>query len=483
MGRHTPAQGLSRGLGLFDAAMLVIGCIVGVGIFRTAASIAAHVSSPTLTLALWGLGGGLSLCGALCYAELAAMFPKSGGDYVYISEIYGRFWGFLFGWAKLFVERTGTIAILGFVFAEYAGRLVPPLAAELRLLAAGAVIALTAVNVIGLRWGKLVQNVFTLLKVAALGALIVAGWWSCLLGATPTLIWDLPAMDRSLVPAAGLALVFILWTYGGWTEAAYVAEEVTHPQRHVPRAILGGLLLTTVLYVMVNLAYLVCLSPEQLRKSPLVASSVMQAAWGPTGALVIAMMVACSAFGALNGYILTGGRILYAMGREHPLFARLGRVHPTFHTPAAALWLNAAIAVILISTKTFEQIMTYSTVVISVFFVMAVFGVILLRRRRPALPRPYRAAGYPLTPIVFCLTMIGFIGVVCAREPREAVFGFGLLVLGMPLYHISGRLAEYRRTPQSAQGSGFRVGGKHLIPEGEKGLYPEPRTLNPEPKL
>ena len=430
---------LIRSLGLFDATMLVIGCIVGVGIFRTASSIAGQLQSPLLILALWAFGGFLSLCGALCYAELSAMFPASGGDYIYISEVYGRFWGFLFGWTKLFIERTGTIAILGFVFAEYGSRVMPYGSGALRWVAAGAIVLLSAVNVIGLRWGKYVQNIFTALKIVALASIICAGLSALVSRGSVAPDWQVPPFDFDTLQSMGVALVFVLWTYGGWTEAAYVAEEVKNPTHTVPKAIVGGVMLTTVLYLLVNWSYLLFIPIEQLPQTPLVASSVMQGALGSVGATFIAWMVACSAFGALNGYILTGGRILYAMGKDHALFARLGRVDPSFHTPALALWTNALIAIGLVFTKTFDQIMTYSTVVISIFFTMAVFGLIILRRNKPEHPRPYRAWGYPLTPILFCLTMTGFMIDVCMKEPREAGFGFILLALGLPLYWCSSR--------------------------------------------
>lgn len=432
---------LIRALGLSDAALLVIGCIVGVGIFRTAGSIAAHLTSPPLILSLWLFGGLLSLCGALCYAELAAMFPTSGGDYVYLTHIYGRFWGFLFGWTKLFVERTGTIAILGFVFAEYLSSVLGYPAGAVRWVAALAVLTLTAVNVAGIRWGTYVQNGFTLLKIGALGAIVVVG---VLAQRGQGAVWSGPVWPHTLPmwQSFGVALIFVLWTYGGWTEAAYVAEEVRDPQRNVPLAILWGLLLTTGLYVLVNAVYLWYLPPAEMPRTGLVASAMMERAAGRAGGVFIGWMVACSAFGALNGYILTGGRILYALGRDHPLFARLGDVHPRFHTPTAALWLNAAVAAALIFTKTFEQIMTYSTVVISVFFTMAVFGVIVLRATQPSRARPYRAWGYPVTPLLFMLVMAGFILDVCVKQPTESLFGFGLLAIGLPLYWVSQHLSH-----------------------------------------
>lgn len=425
---------LIRSLGLGDATMLVVGCIIGVGIFRTASPIAGHVQSPTLILALWLFGGLLSLCGALCYAELAAMFPATGGDYVYMGKIYGRFPGFLFGWTKLFIERTGTIAILGFVFAEYIQRVLRYGDPALHWVASGAILLLTLVNTLGLRWGTYVQNTFGVVKIAALGSLITAGIYGFTVGKTVSPAWALPPLTLHAAGSMGVALVFVLWTYGGWTEAAYVAEEIKDPTRNVPSALIGGVVLTTILYVLVNGSYLLFIPVASLPKTPLVASSVMQRVLGQAGASVIAWMIACSAFGALNGYILTGGRILFAMGKDHPLFARLGTVHPQCHTPILALWTNAVIAIVLVFTKTLDQIVTYSTVVISAFFTLVVIGVLVLRRRDPTRPRPYRAWGYPWTAIAFVLTMAGFILDICLQQRAEAAFGFVFLALGVPLY-------------------------------------------------
>ncbi len=432
---------LLRSLTLTDATLLVVGCIVGVGIFRTAAPIAGHVSSPLLTLLLWVVGGAVSLCGALCYAELAAMFPASGGDYLFITRTYGRFWGFLFGWTKVFIERTGTIAILGFVFAEYFSRILPYDDATARWVGAGAVLVLTTVNAAGLRWGALVQNCFTVLKILALTSLAAAGISAVLSGDTvkPSWAWpNLSALD--VVLSLPVAFVFVLWTYGGWTEAAYVADEVRKPTKNVPRAIIGGVLLTTALYLLVNWAYLLCVTVEALPGTKLVAAVVMQEWLGPAGGVFMAWMIACSAFGALNGYILTSGRVLYALGKDHRLFRRLSAVHPEFHTPAAALWVNAALAAVLVFTKTFDQIMVYSTVVITVFFILGVWAVVLQRRKNPKAERPYRAWGYPWTALVFVAVMSAFVLGVWIKEPREALFGFAFLALGVPLYLLSERL-------------------------------------------
>ena len=430
---HAP---LRRVLGLGDATALVAGCIIGAGIFRVAAPVASHLPSPGLILAVWVLGGLLSFCGALCYAELGAAYPKAGGDYVYLTRAYGRLTGFLFGWTKVFIERTGTIAILGFVCAEYAGGLAGFGTLGIKGVATGVIVGLTVANVAGIRYGSLVQNVMTCLKIFALVAIIVAGWWGAG-DAAPLDRWWPSTWDASTFSSIGVALVFVLWTYGGWTESAYIAEEVRDPQRTLPWSIVWGLAATTALYLAVNVVYLIAIPVSELPQYRLVAAEVMRRAIGPWGATITSGMVVASTFGALNGYILTSGRILMAVGQDHPLFARLGAVHPRWATPARALLFNAACAVALVWTGTLDSIMTYSTVVISVFFGMAAVAVLILRRKDPAIPRPYRTWGYPVVPLIFAVAMGAFVLDVCMRQPWESLTGFALLVVGFPLYRWS----------------------------------------------
>ncbi len=436
---------LRRSLGLWDATALVVGCVIGAGIFRTAGSIAAHLHSPGLFMAVWLAGGVISFAGALCYAELGAAYPKTGGDYVYLQEAYGRATGFVFGWAKLFTERIGTIAILAMVFAEYLGSSGLYGQTAVRWVAAGAVILLTTANVVGVHVGKGVQNLFTALKLAAILGIIGIGFFANGGGWAP----EVPAASAATedVPwrAFGVALVFVLWTYGGWTESAYVAEEIHDPQRNLPWSILLGLGIVTALYLAVNWVYLCAIPLEEMPGRPLVAAEVMQKAVGPVGARVTALMVAASAFGALNGYIMTGGRILLALGQDHPLFRQLGGIHPRFLTPARALLFSALGAMAMLWIGTFDQIVTYSTVAISLFFALGAFSVVVLRVKDPARPRPYRVWGYPLTPLFFVAAMALFIADVTWMQPRETLFGFGLTLLGIPLYLWSRRLGKERR--------------------------------------
>ncbi len=432
-------KGFLRELNLLDASLLVIGCIIGAGIFRTPATIARSLNSPFLVLSVWFLGGCLSLCGALCYAELSASFPKTGGDYVYLTEAYGPLTGFIFGWTKLFIERTGTIAVLAFVFAEYLRSVFHYDLETLKGVACLAILFLTIANIVGIQWGKRVQNFFTCLKVAAMVGII--GFGVSRAHTIPS-SWS-PFFPKEIsldtVQSLGVALIFVLWTYGGWTEAAYVAEEVKDPERNLPRSIVFGVLGTMCLYLMINTIYLYYLPLSEMTKEKLVAAATVERAMGGSWGGLVSLLVSLSAFGALNGYILTGGRILYALGEDHSLFRKVAKLHPELHTPVVALWLNAALAALLILTKSFEEILTYTTVAIWIFFAMTGLSVIILRKKYPDRKRPYRVWGYPVIPILFVLSALLFILNAILKTPQEALFGLALVAIGAPLYWLSSR--------------------------------------------
>ena len=428
-------------MGLMDATALVVGSVIGAGIFRMAASISTQIHTPGLFMAVWLAGGLISFCGALCYAELGAAYPKTGGDYVYIQKAYGPPAGFLFGWTKIFTERIGTIAILGFVFAEYLGSILGFDPVGTKWLAAGAIVLLTGANILGIHVGKRIQNFLTALKLLALLAIIGVGLWGGAGRAEPMRFWRPESVDGATLRAFGVALVFVLWTYGGWTESSYVAGEIRNPRTALPWSILLGLSVVTALYLAVNWVYLLFIPLQEMPGRPLVAAEVMRAALGSIGGEMTALIVASSAFGALNGYILTSGRILLAVGRDHPLFSRAAAIHPRFATPVRALAFNALLAIVLLWMGTFDQIVTYSTVVISAFFAIAAFSVIVLRIKDPQRPRPYRVWGYPVTPIFFVVAMALFIANMIRMQPKESLFGFALAGLGFPLYFWSRRLS------------------------------------------
>lgn len=430
---------LKRDLKLFDATALVVGCIIGAGIFRVASPVAGVLTHPGLVLAAWILGGLISLAGALSYAELGAAFPRTGGDYVYLDRAYGRFVGFLFGWTKLFIERTGTIAILGFVFAEYLGFFTHYGNLGSKLAASLAILGLTGINIIGIHTAKEVQNVLSTLKVLALLAIITTGiaCWPQSNAAQNLEPFLPPSINGSTLMSIGMALVFILWTYGGWTESAYVAEEIRNPTRDLPRSIILGLALTTGLYLLVNLIYMAYVPLIEMSRHKLAAAEMMTRAVGSWGGAIISVMVICSTFGALNGYILTSSRLLFAIGKDHRLFGELGKINSVFRTPVRALVFNALCALALVWTGTLDSIVTYSTVVISIFYGLAGLAVLILRMKFPEIARPFRVWGYPITPLVFVFAMGAFVWSVWQQSPKDTAWGFLLLTAGLPLYWIS----------------------------------------------
>ncbi|MBI4314194.1 MAG: amino acid permease, partial [Candidatus Omnitrophica bacterium] len=428
---------LKRVLGLPDATALVVGCIIGAGIFRMASPIAKHLQSVPAILGVWILGGVVSFLGALCYAELGAAYPKAGGDYVYLTRAYGRLTGFLFGWTKVFIERTGTIAILAFVFAEYLGGLTGYSEIQVKIAAILAVVFLTLANLVGVRWGSTVQNVATILKVAALGLIIILGGF---FGPTATAAATAaPQSMNQALSSLGMAFVFVMWTYGGWTESAYIAEEMKNPQRDLPWSILLGLGLTTALYLIVNVVYMKVIPVAEMPEHRLVAAEVMRRTIGPWGKTLTSAMVMISAFGALNGYILTSARILMAMGQDHALFRSLGKIHSRWATPSTALWVNGGCAIALVCTGTLDQIVTYSTVAISIFYGMTAIAVIILRRKDPDLPRPYKMRGYPVVPILSAVAMAWLVADVLIKQPFDVMIGLGLLAAALPLYAYPAR--------------------------------------------
>jgi basic amino acid/polyamine antiporter, APA family len=435
---------LIRGLNLLDATTIVVGCIIGAGIFRLSGRVAAFSPSPFMFLLAWVLGGLLSLCGALCYAELATLYPKTGGDYVFLTQAYGRFWGFVFGWTKLFVQRTGTIAIVAFIFAEHACRTFGWELGQAKPLAMAAIALLTAANIIGLGLGKNIQNLFTGLKVLAL-LLIVAAGLLFQKGSAQNFQPFWPEWSWSLMSSTGVALIFVLWTYGGWTEAAYVAEEVRDPGRNLPRAIVGGLLATTALYLLVNTVYLYYLPLEEMRQTKLVAAEAMDKIWRGRGGQIVSAMVMVSTLGALNGFVLTGGRILYALAKDHALFRRLARVSPKTHTPVLSLLFNAGIAMILVWTGTLDQIVTYTEIVIYLFFGMTGVSLFVFRKKYPEAPRAYKVWAYPVVPAIFVLMCFAFAANATWEQPKESLFGIVVAAIGIPLYFLSERLTRSQK--------------------------------------
>ena len=387
-----------RELSLFDSTCIIVGIIIGAGIYQMAPDIAKGAGSWWGVLALWAVAGLLSLFGALGYAELATAYPKEGGDYVYLSRAYGPWAGFLFGWGQLAIIRPGDIAIMAFAFATYARTIYDPLAAypeySQRLFAAAAVVVLTVIHIVGVKEGKWTQNLLTTVK--ALGLLAIVG---------VALI-----APRKVLPAAqgvdsfplSLALVFVLFTYGGWNEMAYVAAEVKDFRRNIVRALVLGAVVVTVLYLLVNGAFLYTLGYAGLATSKAVASDAISTTFPRIGGGLISALVCISALGAVSGLIFTGARISYALGAEHRAFRSVGKWHARTGTPAWALLVQGVIAVgLIVVLGSFVDTILYTAAPVYAFYLATSLAVIVLRFKERDVERPYRVTGYPFTTLIF----------------------------------------------------------------------------------
>ncbi len=429
----------ARRLGLFSGTMAVIGGIIGGGIFLTPATVAERVGSAPLIIVAWVVGGVVALVGALCFGELGARRPKAGGGYVYLREAWGPLPAFLYGWALLFLIATGAIAAVAIMFATYALPLVglPP-----RLtvpLAAGAVVFLTGLNYVGVKPAAVTQNIFTVLKLAALAALIVAG-----LSAVSFTALDRPPPPSPAAHVAvtlGAALVPILFTYGGWQQTNFIAEEIIEPERNLPRALVLGVAVVVAMYLLANVAYLRVLGPGGLAATSAPAAAVMRAVLGPAGGALIAAGIAASTFGFLNLVILVTPRVFQAMAADGVFFSRLAELHPVYRTPSAAIVLQGAWAIVLtVSYGTFSQLVDYVAFGDWIFFGLTVAGLFIYRRRDTAPPGPgaFRVPGYPWTPALFVIAAMYVVASAVLANPRNASFGTGLLLLGVPVYLVIG---------------------------------------------
>lgn len=432
-----------RELTLLDSVCLIVGIIVGVGIYQMAPDIARGASGALGLLALWLLGGLISLCGALAYAELATAYPQAGGDYAYLTRAYGRWAGFLFGWIQLVVVRPGDIAVMAFAFAMYARAIHDPAADSAfsyghQVYACLAVAVLTLINIIGVRQGKWTQNLLTFAKVLGLAAIVAVALFAPQDGATPQPVDPLPA---------SLALILVLFTFGGWNEMAYVAAEVAHPGRNIVRALVLGTVTVTLLYLAVNGAYLFALGYQGLAASHAVAADTISTVFSDRASAIISALVCVSALGAVNGLIFTGARISYAVGKDHRLFRPLGRWHANTGTPVRALLLQAAIAIALIvSLGSFLNAVLYTAAPVYLFYLATTLSVIVLRRKDPLAKRPYRMWGYPFTTVVFCITCAFLACSAIAYKPWITLAAMLILLGGIPLYALSNRLKRRATT-------------------------------------
>lgn len=401
-GESATSGDLPRVLGLGDVFSLLVGTVIGSGIFIVPATIAAAVGSPLLMMAVWVVGGVLSFFGALAFSELAAAYPQAGGMYVYLREAYGRLVAFLFGWALFFVIESGSIAALAVAFStKYLPFFVPVSPAASKAVSVALILLLVCVNYAGVRWGALVQKTLTIFKVAALVVVSIAVFLFA--DGDPSHFVTPAATDWSpaLVGSFGVGLVAALWAYKGWEVVTFTAGEVRDPQRNVPLGLFFGTLTIVVLYLTANLAYLYASPIAAIAASNRIAADAMNAAVGPIGASIIAAVILLSITGALNGTILTCPRVFFAMSRDGLFFKRIADVHATYRTPHVAIMATGAWSAVLCFTGSFEQLLSYVIFGQWIFFGLTVGAVFILRRTRPDLPRPYRTWGYPVTPALF----------------------------------------------------------------------------------
>jgi amino acid transporter len=438
------AGDVRRTLGLWDAVSIIIGIVIGAGIYETAPLVFSNVSSPSAGLAVWVVGGLLSLVGACCYAELASTYPRSGGDYVYLSRAFGRLFGFLFGWAQLTVILTGSIGMMAYVFADYAVALLnaPPRSAM--PWAAGSVIALTLLHVLSVSLGTRAQNLLTAAKVVGVLAVVAAGAWLAL-----SLDVSRPSSTRSLEPGSlGLAMILVLYTFGGWNDAAFVAAEVRERRKNLPRALILGTLAVTLIYLLMNAAFLVALGFEGARSSRAIARDVFISAFGAWGGAAISLLVMISALGAASALIFTGSRVHAALGRDYSILQTLGAWHPRLGSPARSLAAQLVITLLLIVIAGsgfgqrhggFDTLLRGTAPVFWTFFLLTGLALFRLRKLEPQRERPFRVPLYPLTPLVFCATCLYMLYSSIAYAGWFALLGLVPLVAGLPFYLASKR--------------------------------------------
>jgi APA family basic amino acid/polyamine antiporter len=453
-------------IGLWDAVSVIIGIVVGAGIYETAPMVLGNVTGPGQALLVWGLGGVLSLIGACCYAELASAYPRAGGDYVYLSRAYAPFVGYLFGWSQLAILMTGSIGMMAYVFADYSVALFGLSPRSSAALAAFAVIALTLLNLAGVAIGKTAQNVLSWVKVLGLLAIVIAG-----------VAWGKPAALTARPPAEsasfGVAMILVLYTYGGWNDAAFVAAEVRDRKRNLPRALLLGTAGVAAIYLLVNAAFIAAIGFERARASDAIAKEVLALPLGAFAGSAMALLVVVSALGAANALIFTGSRVHAALGADYSVLAPLGRWTREPRTPLVALLAGLTVTLILIGMVGtsfgrgvidralgalgfagaewsghggFDTLLRCTAPVFWLFFLLTGVSLFVLRKREPERQRPFKVPLYPILPLIFCGMCAYMLYSSIDYAGSLALVGVVPVLLGVPLYFASKRRPSTRRS-------------------------------------
>ncbi len=431
---------LVRGLGLWGASSVVVGTVIGSGIFIVANSMTRGMGSPAGVFFVWVFGGLLSLTGALAYAEVAAMMPKAGGEYVYLRTAYGPLWGFLYGWMQFTVAKAGSLATLGAGFAIYLRYFFPDLPAK--WIAFWIIVVLGIVNYFGVRTSGAVQTFFTVLKFSLIVGLAVL--------ALASGKGDWSHLTTSVPPGATLggfvsALVAALWAYDGWNNVSMVAGEVENPQRNLPLALIAGTATVGALYIFANLGYFYMLAAPQVAGAERVAADVATQFLGSYGAGVVSLAAMVSIFAALNGSLLSGSRVPFAMASDGLFFSKLAQLHPRYHSPSISVLVLCAWGAGLSLTGTYEELFNYVIFASWIFYGLAASTVIILRRKHPEWPRPYRTWGYPWLPAIFVLVSAALSVSILYQNPLQSVIGLAIIAAGVPVYFFFRNRAQAAR--------------------------------------
>jgi APA family basic amino acid/polyamine antiporter len=442
---------LVRGLSLLDSVLLLVSGVIGSSIFLTAKDIAGPLPQPMLFLLVWVIGGVISLFGCVAFAELGSMFPESGGQYVYLREAYGDLVAFLYGWMLFAVANGGTIAALSVASAAYTGQVFPMVSQEhivlqlagitltrAHVLALFLIAVLTYVNVVGLRWGALLQNLSTWTKFAAMAAFVLLGFaigkgdWSHFRAHGTGLTLGLHPMQ--LISAMGVALIAVFWAYDGWVYITWVAGEVKEPRRNVPLAMVLGVLVVGAIYMAMNVTYLYALPLTEIAKHETIAHAAASALFSPHAAVWLSLMIAVSCFSAAATCTLAGARVYLAMAQDGVFFKRMAVIHPKWRTPAFSLIGQGLWAALLTLSGRYDQLYTYVIYGMVLSYTLTVIGMFLLRWRRPEIPRPYRCTGYPWLPAIFVLVGAAWTLNTIITRPAEAFWGTTIVLVGVPGY-------------------------------------------------
>jgi APA family basic amino acid/polyamine antiporter len=448
---------LTPAIGLRSAIILVVSVIVGSGVFKKIAPMAATVHSPALVILCWVLAGLVSLAGALSNAEMAGMFPDSGGEYVYYQKVYGRFFAFLYGWSNFLVTKTATIAALAYVFAQSLSGLLPipevssdfsgagwSLLANypVKVAASFLIIGLSYVNYRGVLFAEKISRFLTYLMFVAVITMIVVGLTApqgSLANVTQSSQYSPDLHGLALLTALLTACLGAFWGYEGWNNISFIGEEVKNPQRNLPLALSIGTLIVIVLYVLLNVTYVYILPVDAFiqwntQPNAIAAVEVFRYLKGPVGAALVAGLILVTTVNSTNSSVLMSARIFYAMSRDGLFFRQAATVHPQYKTPSVAIGLQAFWSVLLVWSGSFDQLTDMLVFASFIFYGATALGVILLRIKQPDLPRSYRVPGYPVIPMVFCLFCLGLVVSTLFTQPAEASVGLALMLTGIPFY-------------------------------------------------